>query len=213
LSCFACSQLGPCTHADYVRSAFKGKQAVIAHPKEVAAAQEGLFTKIAHANEVYDDASGTAKEYPQDKRKLGFYTKAPARGMGAKTIDMERYRSHVHHEFKHIDAKLASAHEDLVSSGELKKEFSASASLVHTKFEKEGSDVKEGMPTTLYDYVHSDMTRPDWQKTSRDVWYHPKLRPSDERKVRNAQSASIMPNLLGNPAVFDAACRCISSVV
>ena len=194
-----------------MRSAFKGKQPVTAFPKKLAAAQEGLFGKATYASDPYDDSSGTMKEYPLDKRKLGFYHRAPGRGMCAKTIDMERYRTHVRTEFKHIDDKLEAtvaaraaaspkrgaaaaggaggAGDDgavaLTATSAAAGAAAATTAAVHTTFEREGRDVKEGMPTTLYDFVHSsDATRGDWQKTSRDVWYHRRHRAADERKVR-----------------------------
>lgn len=156
------------------------------YPKQVAAAQEGLFSKQTYASEPFDDASGTLKDYPLDKRRLGFYHRAPGRGLCAKTVDMERYRAHVKTEYKHIDEKLEAS----LTRADAEKAASPSAltmtaSRVHTTFEKEGKDMKEGRPKTLYDYVHSDQTRDDWQKTSRDVWYHMHARPADERKVCN----------------------------
>jgi len=178
-----------------VRSAFKGKQVIVPGPKDPAAAQEGLFGKLTYASDPYVDASkpggGAEKE-----RKLGFYTRAGAgRDDTASTIGMGRHREHIKREFKHIDEKLAAAAGDEGAGGLGASSGSAgspgrgaaagtlamSSTRVHPKIESEGRDVKADMPRHLYDYVHSDLTRPDWQKTSRDVWYHMKLRPSSER--------------------------------
>jgi hypothetical protein len=37
--------------------------------------------------------------------------------------------------------------------------------------EPDGEDVRGRLAKHLYDAVHSDNTRPDWQRTSRDTWY------------------------------------------
>ncbi|RYG45736.1 hypothetical protein EON67_10305, partial [archaeon] len=60
--------------AAVTRSAYKGKQATTAPPKRIAAAQEGVFSKMTYASDPFDDTTGTLKEEPLDKRKLGAYT-------------------------------------------------------------------------------------------------------------------------------------------
>lgn len=196
-----------------VRTVFKGKQFMVQHPKKIAGGQEGLFTKHAYAPHEFDDSSGVLKAYPLDGRKLGFYTRMPpARDQFTKTLETERYREAIEHEYRHLDHKILAASRsvspaprvrmgatstaggaaeapDVTSStaaaGAVSKVLAATSSRIHAGIEVEGPDVRERIPAHMYDHVHGRghaMADPHWQKTSRDVWYHTRVRASHERR-------------------------------
>jgi len=165
-------------------------QVVIPTSKVPAAAGEGLFGKPAFITAPYDEATGTLAAHPLDKRKLGFYTRAPAGREGtSKTVQVKRFREAVRREFKHVDKVLAAgAGAEAAVDGTASPPAAAAAAIaklsstrIHERIEREGVDVTEGRPKTLYDFVHQDHTREDWQKTAKDVFYHRDMRPKVER--------------------------------
>lgn len=242
-----------------LRSAYKGKQATVVHPKEVAAAHEGLFSKTVFVTAPYDDSTGLVKAYPLDSRKLGFYSRAPpARDQYTRSLEVERYREAIDREFRHIDRRLAETATSLsgnlagtsrstddiapsatsapspvrgaVASGTSSRTYAprgagagsaagasgggggsgsgAGAGATASETDAAASRVFGGRPGSvddtvirssrprfMYDYVHTDLTRPDWQRTSRDVWYHRKL--CDPSQPRNLGSLSTSTNDYG----------------
>jgi hypothetical protein len=74
-----------------------------------------------------------------------------------------------------------------------------------------GEDVRTRLPRHLYDFVHTDNTRPNWQKTSRDVWYaatlvhgagkgHRRLGPQQLTSDAYGQGAQAAAVASGSPA-------------
>ncbi|RYG48859.1 hypothetical protein EON67_07210 [archaeon] len=126
----------------------------------------------------------------------GFYSKAPSgRGAFSRTVDVERYREAMAHEYKAIDrmaASAAAAAETMLPP--VSPIVARTGTRVLASIEREAPDVRAGMPKHLYDFIHTDATRPDWQRTARDMWYSAQLLPAKERRVRTKRRA-----LLGAP--------------
>jgi len=146
------------------------------------------FGKIEYEPHPYDDASAALKDSPLDGRKLGFYSRSPI--VGPSTFhETERFREHIRIESKH------SATAGAISTPP--KELPASASVTSSPTRA----LLASRPTSTYDCVFDDplVTRLDWQKTSRDRFYHDKLRPAWDRKVRRARCDSKWPSALRSP--------------
>lgn len=122
----------------------------------------------------------------------GFYSKAPSgRGAFSRTVDVERYREAMAHEYKAIDrmaASAAAAAETMLPP--VSPLVARTGTRVLASIEREAPDVRASMPKHLYDFIHTDATRPDWQRTARDMWYSAQLLPAKERRVRTRLSSS-----------------------
>jgi hypothetical protein len=124
--------------------------------------------------------------------------------MCTRMIDTERFRAHLKHEFHYIDKTLEATSAKLGSSADAAAAatLSATSTRIHPKIETEAPDVKATIAATTFDHVHGTTSTvaagviPDWKKTAKDVWYHPKLLPRDTRRVSgtcNCQAAGEGP--------------------